>query len=101
MKKNCSTKKNYRITVIFDARGQQESPDEMRDRVGNLMGSLGAELAASESLGTKPFARCRSKQFREGVYARYLLAAEPSFGEGLLSRMRLDRTVNRTLIERL
>ncbi|MDR0340079.1 MAG: 30S ribosomal protein S6 [Puniceicoccales bacterium] len=101
MQENCSKRRNYRVTVIFDAREQQESPDEMRDRVGKLMESIGAELSASESLGTKAFARCRSKKFREGAYASYLLAAEPSFDEGLLSRLRLDRTVNRTFVEKV
>jgi ribosomal protein S6 len=96
-----SKKTDYQITVIFDTRGQRESPDEMRDRVGELVKALGGELKLAESLGAKEFARCRRRQFREGFYAKFRVAAGPTFGKGLLSRLGLDRTVNRTFIERL
>ena len=96
-----SNKKDYKVTVIFDTREQKESSADMLVRIGELMKTLGASVNASDSLGVRSFQRCAKRKFREGAYATYSVSAEPTFGGELLSRLRLDKTVNRTFIERI
>jgi ribosomal protein S6 len=87
--------------VIFDTREQRESSDEMRQRIGTLMESLGAVVEGSESLGVRPFARCANRKFTDGAYARYRVRAEGPFHRELSGRLRLDKTVNRAFCERV
>ncbi|MDR1436261.1 MAG: 30S ribosomal protein S6 [Puniceicoccales bacterium] len=94
-------KNNYKITVIFDTREQRESAADMLLRVKELMESLGASVISADNLGMKSFQRCAKRKFREGAYGSYSLSAKPSFGKALLERLRLDRTVNRTFVERV
>ncbi|MDR3316480.1 MAG: 30S ribosomal protein S6 [Puniceicoccales bacterium] len=91
----------YRITLVFDTREQRESADDMRQRIGKMMESLGASVEASRSLGIFPFARCTSRKFTAGSYAQYELAAKGSFNGEFTAKLRLDKTVNCALIERL
>jgi ribosomal protein S6 len=101
MENKTSNKKEYRVTVIFDTREQKESPVDMLARIRELMESLGAAVTAADDLGVRSFQRCAKRKFREGSYATYLLSAGPSFGSDLIGRLRLDKTVNRTLVERI
>lgn len=93
--------RDYRITVIFDSRDQQESGEEMLQRVAELMANLGARVDEAKYLGQKDFARCARRDFRSAGYGQYRLAAMGSFGDELKKRLRLDKTVDRLLIERI
>jgi ribosomal protein S6 len=93
--------RKYRITVIFDIREQAESPDDMRLRLCGVIGTLGATVDSEKSLGIREFSRCACKQFRSGAYAQYCVTAQHSFSGEFSNKMRLDKTVNRVLIERL
>jgi ribosomal protein S6 len=92
-------RRRYGITVIFDTRERDESPDDMRGRIGHTMETLGATVETAEDLGTRDFARRANRRFISGAYARYVVSASPSFGAELDGRLRLDKTVNRALIE--
>ncbi|MDR2576609.1 MAG: 30S ribosomal protein S6 [Puniceicoccales bacterium] len=93
--------RKYKITVIFDTREQEESPDEMRRRLGTLMATLGAKVEEDKSLGIRDFSRCASRKFQSGAYAQYLVSAPSSFNGEFSKRLRLDKTIDRALTERL
>jgi ribosomal protein S6 len=101
MEKKNFTKRDYRVTVILDTREQSESADDMGERLKGLLESVGAAVSKAEGLGIKEFARTRNRNFREGSYATFSISAPASFAVELLGRLRLDKTVNRTLIERI
>ncbi|MDR3116982.1 MAG: 30S ribosomal protein S6 [Puniceicoccales bacterium] len=91
--------RRYRVTVVFDTREQRESPDAMRLRLGQLMESLGATVEEAVDLGPRNFARCANRRISSGSYAGYTVSAPPAFCGELTGRLRLDKTVNRTLVE--
>ena len=91
--------RRYRVTVIFDTREQRESPDALRLRLSQLMESLGAAVEGVEDLGTRNFARCANRRFASGSYAGFTVSAPSAFCGELTGRLRLDKTVNRTLVE--
>ena len=90
----------YKITVIFETREQKESAEEMLQRLGTLMQGLGGTVESAKNLGVHDFARCTDRHFRSAPYAQYVVHAAGDFNGKLGSRLKLDKTVNRVLIEK-
>jgi ribosomal protein S6 len=94
-------KNHYRVTVILDTREQRESSSAMLLRVKELMESLRASVSSADDMGVQNFRHCAKRKFRERSYGMYHISAKPSFGKELIERLRLDRTVNRTFVDRI
>ncbi|MDR0428768.1 MAG: 30S ribosomal protein S6 [Puniceicoccales bacterium] len=93
--------RKYRITLIFDNREQKESVDDLMGRVAGYMESLGGVIDERNNLGLHSFERCVNRNFRSGTYAQYVVRAEGNFNGMLCNRLRLDRAINRVLVERI
>jgi ribosomal protein S6 len=94
-------KNHYRVTVILDTCEQRESSSAMLLRVEELMESLRASVSSADDMGVKSLRRCPKRKFREGSYGMHHISAKPSFGKELIERLRLDRTVNGTFMDRI
>lgn len=92
--------KKYRITLILDNREQNESTEEIMGRISGYAELLGGTIEKSESLGVHEFQRCTNRQFRSGVYVQYIVHADGNFSGALNNRLRLDKSVNRALVEK-
>jgi ribosomal protein S6 len=85
--------------VVFDTRERQESADDMRLRVAHMMESLGATVDEVVDLGVRNFSSHANRRFTAGSYASYSISSPATFCNELINRLRLDATVNRTLVE--
>jgi ribosomal protein S6 len=91
----------YKITLILQNNEQKESAEDVIDRIAGCMASLGGTVENKKNFGVREFERCVNRNFRSGTYAQYVVSAGKDFNAALCSRLRLDKTVNRVLVERI
>jgi ribosomal protein S6 len=91
----------YRITLILNNSKQSESAEDIMERISGYIVTFGGTILSKKNCGMRDFERCTKRDFRSGVYAQYEVTAGGKFNETLSNRLRLDRTVNRVLVERI
>jgi small subunit ribosomal protein S6 len=94
-----SDARKYTASFILDMRGCTDTVDTVVGRLSGIITDLGGEIAAVENLGQKNFERVVNKSFPSGIYVQFLFEGAPSIVEGIKSRLRLDKTINRILVE--
>jgi len=94
-----ATTKRYRATFILDTRNYSEAIETLFDSIKEQLTNLGAEVTDVENLGTKEFIRVTDRNFPSGVYVQYTFNAETAIPNQLQERFRLDKTVNRIMVQ--
>lgn len=94
-----ATNKRYRATFILDTRNHADSVDALIDGIKENITGLGASVETVENLGTKEFVRVTDRNFPSGVFVRIDFESAPSVPGQFQERFRLDKTVNRILIQ--
>ena len=95
------TTKSYRASFILDTRGQEASSEELMEEYAGISTELGAEITKKENVGVLPFVRITDKKFPEGTYFQLDVKAAPTFPAAIKEKLRLDKRVNRILINSL
>jgi ribosomal protein S6 len=93
-------RKKYKITFVLDNREQGESVEDIMGRISGYVEFLGGTVEEAKNLGVFDFQRYTNRQFRAGTYVQYLVEAEGNFNTEFNSRLRLDKSVDRALIEK-
>lgn len=91
--------RKYTASFILDMRGCTDTVEMVMDRLANLVVELGGKVSEKINLGQKMFERTRSKNFQNGLYIQIKFEGEPSICEGIKSKLKLDKIINRILIE--
>ncbi|MGE9295494.1 MAG: 30S ribosomal protein S6, partial [Puniceicoccales bacterium] len=94
-----ATTKRYRATFILDTRNYTEAIETLIDSIKEQIASTGANVTDVDNLGTKEFIRVTDRKFPAGIYVQYTLEAESSVPAQIHERFRLDRTVNRIVVQ--
>lgn len=89
---------NYRVSFILDTRNT-EAVESLIERITTTLGTLQAEVSKVNNLGQKDFIRVTDRKVPNGLYLQFLLSAPSSFSSAVQERFRLDKTVNRILVE--
>lgn len=96
-----AVKSNYRTTFIFDTRNHSEDVDALIERITTTLNSLQAEVSKVNNLGQKDFIRVTDRKVPNGIYIQFILSAPANFAAAVQERFRLDKSVNRILVESL
>ncbi|MDR0742058.1 MAG: 30S ribosomal protein S6 [Puniceicoccales bacterium] len=91
--------RKYTASFILDMRGCTDTVDTVVGRLSGIITDFGGKIAAVENLGQKNFERVVNKNFPSGIYVQFLFEGVPTIVEGIKSRLRLDKTINRILVE--
>ncbi|MDR2779332.1 MAG: 30S ribosomal protein S6 [Puniceicoccales bacterium] len=91
--------RKYTASFILDMRGCPDTVDAVMKRLSGIITDLGGKIEAAENLGQKNFERVVNKNFPSGMYVQFLFEGVPSIAEGIRAKLRLDKTINRLLIE--
>jgi len=94
-----ATTKRYRATFILDTRNYTEAVDVLLDSIKEQITTLGASVSDVDNLGTKEFIRVTDRSFPAGIYVRYTFEADPSIPNLFSEKFRLDKTVNRVMVQ--
>ncbi|MCH2157024.1 MAG: 30S ribosomal protein S6 [Opitutales bacterium] len=93
--------RSYRASLILDTRGLETSADDLLSEFAGFASELGAEIIEKTNHGVQPFVRVTDRNFPEGTYVQIDLKAAPSFPADMKEKVRLDRRVNRIIVQSL
>jgi len=96
-----ATNKRYRATFILDTRNHTEGVDTLVDSIKENINGLGANVTKVDNLGTKEFVRVTDRNMPTGIYVQYEFEAPSNVPGQFQERFRLDRTVDRIMIQDL
>lgn len=94
-----ATKRNYKITIILDTRGREESIDELIELVKNEIASLGVDINGVEDLGRRDFARQPDIRITAGNFVQYLVDGPPETHARVNEHFHLNPLIHRILIQ--
>lgn len=96
-----ATSKRYRATFILDTRNYTEAVENLVESIKENINGLGANVTKVENLGSKEFVRVTDRNMPTGVFVQYDFEAAPSVPNQFQERFRLDKTVNRVIVQDL
>jgi small subunit ribosomal protein S6 len=91
--------KNYLANFILDTRKHQDSMESLFEHIKAGITIAGGEVQDLKDLGTKEFVRVTDRKFPSGSYLQVTFKAAPGGPAAVQERFRLDKVVNRVLIQ--
>lgn len=89
----------YRATFVFDTRGQSEPIESITHRLNALVESLGGKVLESHLVGHRPFTRVVNPKHPAGIFHQITFSGFATLPEQLREKLRLDKVIDRILIE--
>ena len=93
-------KNNYLATIVFDPKGSDGSTDEMIPKLSEIIVSVDGDVKKVENQGSHDFAYPQKGKLKTGVYLQFELLGDSDFPARLKDKLRLEKKVDRILIER-
>ncbi len=90
---------NYRVTFILDTRGYQEPVETLVEKLKGVVVAIQGAIREVKNLGVREFTRVASQKFQSGHYVQIDFSGPAAAPAALREKLRLDRTVDRMLIE--
>jgi small subunit ribosomal protein S6 len=94
-----SDMRKYAASFILDMRGRTDTVDAVIEKLSTIVTDLGGQVSSVENFGQKNFERVADRKFTGGIYIQMMVEGIPTIVDGIRSKLRLDKTVNRILIE--
>ena len=94
-------KKNYLATIVFDPRGSDGTADEMIPKLSELIADSEAEVTKVKNQGNHDFAYPQKKGVSNGTYLQFEISGISSTPDSLKKKLKLEKKIDRVLIERL
>jgi len=88
----------YRAIFILDTRENEETVDEIINRISQAIGSFDGEVEKVENLGIKEFARTPIHGFASAPYIQVDFRSGINGPSTLQEKLRLDKTIDRVVI---
>ena len=95
------TKHIYRATFILDTRNYQQPVETLIEKLTSVIESIKGLVQKVNNLGQKDFVRVTNRKFPAGIYLEVLFEGPPTAPSALKEKLKLDKTVNRVLVETL
>jgi small subunit ribosomal protein S6 len=92
-------RRSYRASLILDLRGSTDAPETVIDRLKDILKSIDCQVSEVENLGVKEFSRAVDRKFISGLYVQFHFSGPVSAPKDFREKLRLDRTVNRLLVQ--
>lgn len=94
-----ATKRNYKASFILDTRNYKEPVETLIERLTTTVEASEGEVDSVKNLGQKDFSRVTNKRFPSGIYLQINFKGSPSSPGILREKLKLDRHVDRLLVE--
>lgn len=94
-----ATKHKYLATFILDTRNYAEPVETLIEKITTTINAVGGEVNSVKNLGQKEFVRVTDRKYPAGIYVQYEMEAPAEVPSALQEKFRLDRTVNRILVQ--
>ncbi len=91
--------KNYLATFILDTRKHQDSMESLFEHVKAGIATIGGDVQDLKDLGTKDFVRITDRKMPSGHYLQVTFKAPAEGPSALQERFRLDKSINRILVQ--
>jgi len=91
--------RRYLATFVLDTRGVEASVEELSENIKTVIESIGGKVEHVEQLGSTPFVRRSRKGPDDGIFIQYSFAGDPESPVKLREKFRLDRKVDRLMIQ--
>ena len=91
--------KKYKATFILDTRGYNEPVETLIEKLKGIIESAQCKIEKTENLGQRTFARTTDRSFPAGIYVEFSFEGPASANEQIKEKLRLDKTVNRVLVQ--
>lgn len=95
------TNKKYRATFILDTRSYQEPVETLIEKIKATLESLGFSITGVKNMGQRDFVRVTDRRFPNGLYVQYELEGPAKASSLVQEKFRLDKTVDRILLQAL
>ena len=92
---------NYLATIVFDPRGSDGTADEMIPKLSELIKESEGEVTKVENQGNHEFAYPQKKGMTNGTFLQFEISGLASTPDSLKKKLKLEKKVDRVLIERL
>ncbi len=93
-------KRNYLATIVFNSKGADGSADEMIPKLSEIIRQAEGEVTKVENQGNHDFIYPQSKDMTIGTYLQFEIEADPELPTRLKEKLKLEKKVDRVLIER-
>lgn len=93
------TSRNYRATFVLDTRGVESSVEELTESYSKVIEEVSGKVESVKNLGSLDFARKAANGLPSGIFVHYEFAGPASAPEEIQEKVRLDRKVNRVMVE--
>jgi ribosomal protein S6 len=93
--------RNYMATFILDSRGVESSIEELIESYGSLIKETAGNLESTDPIGNLEFARKTQNGLPNGIFVQYRFSGTPKVPEEIQNKVRLDRKVNRVMVEKV
>lgn len=87
--------------AILDLRGREESAEDLTETLKGEIAALDGEVGEVHHHGSLEFARTPDKRFSSGNYVEIEFVAPPLPPNALQERVRLNKAVDRVLVDRV
>jgi ribosomal protein S6 len=94
-------KKNYLATIVFDPRGSDGTSDEMIPRLSEIISDSEGEVIKVENQGTHDFSYPQRKGLSSGTFLQFEINGTPDTPDSIKKKLKLEKKIDRVLIERL
>ena len=94
-----NNKRNYVATLVLDTRGSDDSADAMISKVSEIIAGIDGEVNKVENLGLRELARPQARDFSTAAYVRIDFKSGPDGPTTIKEKLRLDKNIERILIE--
>lgn len=92
-------RRDYRASLILDLRGSTDAPETVIDKLKDVLKSIDCNVTEVENLGQKEFSRVVDRKFPSGLYVQFHFTGPVTAPSTFRDKLRLDRTVNRLLVQ--
>jgi len=93
------TTRNYSATIVIDPSGSEGSSNEMIPKLSEVIAQSDGEVIKVEELGQHDFAYPTRKNLLRGSYLQFEITGSPQTPEKIKEKLRLEKKVDRVLIE--
>ena len=93
-------KRNYLATIVYDSRGADGSSDEMISKLSEIIRQIDGEVKKVDNQGSHDFAYPQKGKAKSGVYLQFDLSGDSEMPTRLKEKLRLEKKVDRVVVER-
>ena len=93
-------RRNYTATLILDTRESEESADAMISKLSEIIVHLDGEVKKVENLGSREIARPKARNLSSAVYVKIDFESDREVPSKIKEQLRLEKTIDRIMIEK-